>query len=369
MSLIDLLKEEVKNGLEGKNEGIPLPLKRLSARLGNLQKGRYDLLGAPMGTGKTSLVDFCYVLMPILNSIEGGSEKEIQVVYNTLELAPKRKIAKFMSTLIFHYYGLECDYKKILGIGEEKMSTAEQHAFNDCIPILEKILTKITFVSIRNPVNAVNFVKKYAESTGTWEEMEQISEANGKTQKKLIRVFKPTDNSITYLVVTDHINRFSELDGSKKNGIDFWSNGAVDIRNDYYFAIMDISQFNRSVSNIDRRKMTSDLSPELEDFKETGVTQENADSVFALFDPTYYGIKRGDYFNYSIEDFKKVFRMFFILKNRDGDVGNLALFFAGFCGYFDELPKSEEFNTNKKLKIDYTLEEWKKRKKKNTLLL
>ena len=72
MSYFDDVRNEVNKGREGGFQGIPIDLlPRLDDYLAGLQAGRVDLIGGDSGFGKTSLVDFIYLINPI-NSIANG---------------------------------------------------------------------------------------------------------------------------------------------------------------------------------------------------------------------------------------------------------------------------------------------------------
>ena len=90
----------------------------------------------------------------------------------------------------------------------------------------------------------------------------------------------------------------------------------------------------------------------LSDFKDTGATQEDANTVVALFNPFRYGIEthRGYPIMSSMKPLKKEYRSAHILKNRDGDDSlAIGLFFKGAIGQFEELPKAKEIQSNPQL--------------------
>ena len=60
----ELLKEEVRKGLEGKNNGVPMGFNRLNRYIG-IRKSMYYLIGGLTGSGKTSFIDDAFVLNPV----------------------------------------------------------------------------------------------------------------------------------------------------------------------------------------------------------------------------------------------------------------------------------------------------------------
>jgi replicative DNA helicase len=106
-----------------------------------------------------------------------------------------------------------------------------------------------------------------------------------------------------------------------------------------------VSQFNRDISNIMRIK-NGDVEPQLDDFKDSATTQEDADVVLALFDPMRY--KVDDPSGYKLEKLKdeygaKYFRSLRIIKNSYGeDDIRIGLGFLGQVGMFKELNRMKD---------------------------
>ena len=103
------------------------------------------------------------------------------------------------------------------------------------------------------------------------------------------------------------------------------------------------SQFNRSISNIQRLK-NGDVGPQLEDFAESSSTQNDSDVVLTLFDPMRYKVE--DPSGYELSKLKdqqtgaKYFRSLRVIKNSYGeDDLRIGLGFLGQIGMFKELPK------------------------------
>jgi replicative DNA helicase len=106
-----------------------------------------------------------------------------------------------------------------------------------------------------------------------------------------------------------------------------------------------VSQFNRDISNIMRIK-NDDVEPQLDDFKDSATTQEDADVVLALFDPMRYKVE--DPSGYKLEKLKdeygaKYFRSLRIIKNSYGeDDIRIGLGFLGQVGMFKELNRMKD---------------------------
>ena len=116
-------------------------------------------------------------------------------------------------------------------------------------------------------------------------------------------------------------------------------------RDFYGYSPVVVSQFNRDISNPIRIKQ-GDVEPNLEDFKESSQTQDDADVILALFDPMRY--KVADPSGYDLNKLKdefgaKYFRSVRLIKNSYGeDDIRIGLGFLGSVGMFRELPKRKD---------------------------
>ena len=116
-------------------------------------------------------------------------------------------------------------------------------------------------------------------------------------------------------------------------------------RDFYGYSPVVVSQFNRDISNPIRIK-NGDVEPQLEDFKESSQTQDDADVILALFDPMRY--KVADPSGYDLNKLKdefgaKYFRSVRLIKNSYGeDDIRIGLGFLGQVGMFKELPKRKD---------------------------
>ena len=116
MSFQDLSKA-VQDGLDGRNNGIPMGFDRLTRYVG-IRKGMYYLIGGNSGSGKTSFIDDAFVLNPVdwAMSKEGiASGIKVKVWYRSMERSRTYKMAKWVSRKIFLDQGIIIPVGKILG--------------------------------------------------------------------------------------------------------------------------------------------------------------------------------------------------------------------------------------------------------------
>lgn len=330
------LKKEVQFGLDGRNSGIPMGFDRLNRYIG-IRKSMYFLIGGNTGSGKTSFLDDAFVLNPYdwYTSKENDTKIKLRIIYRSMERNSTYKLAKWVSRKIFIDQGIIIPIGKLLGWKGFDRLTKDEHdlflSYTDYINGIEQVVTIID--GAENAVGVAKELKEYALKHGR---IEEVSEFN--------KVYVPNDENEMTIVVLDNFNllKITKAQPTKKNAIDKMSDEFRYARDFYGYVIAGVNQFNRDISNPIRIK-NGDVEPQLEDFKESGQTQDDADVVLALFDPIRY--KVADPSGYDLEKLKdeyggKYYRGLRLIKNSYGeDDIRIGLAFMGSTGMFKELPK------------------------------
>ena len=332
----ELLKDEIQAGLDGRNAGIPMGFNRLNRYIG-IRKRIYTLVGGLTGSGKTSFVDDAYVLNPFDWFISQDSPKvKLKIIYRSMERSRTYKFAKWISRKIFYDYGIIIPVGKMLG-WTDKMTKDEHDIFLTYKDYMEKMEEVITIIDgPENPVGIAKELKEYALQNGR---IEQLDTHN--------KIYIPNDENVITLVIIDHIGLLKTTKdlSTKKQVIDKMSDELRYARDFFGYSPVVVSQFNRDISNPIRIK-NGDVEPQLEDFKESSQTQDDADVILALFDPMRY--KVADPSGYDLNKLKdefgaKYFRSVRLIKNSYGeDDIRIGLGFLGQVGMFKELPKRKD---------------------------
>jgi len=336
MNHFEEVSKEVLDGMLGKNSGIPMGFHRLSNHI-SIRKATYYLIGGYTGSGKTSLLDDAFVLNPMDYLLDNPSVN-MEIIYFSMERRKNFKLAKWICRRIFLKTGRVIPLNRMMGWVEKKdrLTKDEHDLFLESKDYIDALMTKITIIDgPKNPTAVRNYVDDYAAKNGVLD-----------TSDKYNPKYYPNDPNKIVEVISDHIGltKLEKELTTKKAAIDKSSEDKQRMRDLYGFSPIDISQFNRDISNPTRKK-NGDVDPMLEDFKETGSTQENADIVLSLFDPYRYNVS--DPSKYNIEKLrdssgKKKYRNLKILKNSYGsDDIRIGLAFQPEIGYFSELPKLE----------------------------
>lgn len=334
MSIFDDLSKEVTFGLEGRNDGIPMGFNRLNKYVG-IRKSIYFLIGGLTGSGKTSFVDDAFVLNPYdwFISPKNNTKIKLKIIYRSMERNRTYKLAKWVGRKIFIDQGVIIPVAKLLG-WNDRLSKDEHDLFlmyKDYINNLSEVVTIID--GPENPIGIAKHLREHALSRGKIEDLDQYN-----------KVYIPNDENEITIVVEDTLNllKLTKEFNSKKAAIDKMSDENRYARDFYGYTIAAVSQFNRSIGNIQRLK-NGDVEPQLEDFKESGQSQDDSDVVMTLFDPVRY--KVADPSGYDLDKLidnegAKFFRSLRIIKNSYGsDDIRIGLGFLGEMGMFKELPK------------------------------
>jgi len=333
----DNLKKEVQNGMDGRNNGIPMGFNRLNRYIG-IRKSMYTLVGGLTGSGKTSFIDDAYVLNPFDWYISKANKTDVKlrIVYRSMERSGTYKLAKWISRKIFMDEGYIIPVSKMLG-WTEKMTKDEHDLFLMYEEYAEKMKEVITIIS--GPENPVGIAKELKEHALQHGKIEQVDQYN--------KIYIPNNENEITLVVLDHIGllKTTTAQPTKKQAIDKMSDELRYARDFYGYSPVVVSQFNRDISSPMRLK-NGDVEPQLEDFADSSSTQNDADVVLALFDPMRYKVE--DPSGYDLNKLRdefgaKYFRSLRLIKNSYGeDDVRIGLGFLGQIGMFRELPKQRD---------------------------
>jgi replicative DNA helicase len=333
------LKERIDEGLEGKFKGLSNGFDRLNNYIFGVQRKCKTLIGGNSGTGKTTLVD--YILS---NAMQDAEAKKINldVFYYSFEIDKVTKQCNMLSAIIYEKYGLIISPEKIKGLGENRLSADEQEIVYSEIPHMEEMFAKIKFsFKPENPTGMYFTLWNYAKSKGKFS-YEDYKDSEGNTKQKIIG-FTPYDPNWQCVVVLDHLSLMSlERGFSVKENIDKWSEYCVELSNQFGMSFFNISQFNDSLSSVERSKLKGvDVSPQQSDFKNTRNPYDDSDIVIGLMNPWKLDMK--ECLKYNLREFKSNFVMLKVIKNRlSKDNMAIGVLFNPKAGSFIELPPSNE---------------------------
>jgi replicative DNA helicase len=346
--VFDDFLDDVDRGREGRNYGLSTGIKKLDKAIGGVQGNTYYLIGGNTGTGKSAFVDHAFVLSPYANYLQSNinsryNETPIikpRIFYYSMEISARKKIAKWVCHLMYERHKMIIDIKEVYS-KQSILADEKYRLIKSCRDYIEGMMDYVhIFDSPINPFGIYKTVSSYMEKNGKITEQKRLIKGEELSFKKYI----PNDPYEIVLVIVDHIGllRPEKEFRTKKEIIDHDSENAISLRNFFGVSRVSISQFNRELADIDRRRFT-ELSPQLEDFKNTGNASEDAEVVMTIFNParynlvTYGGSGEGTGFNLTLLGGR--YRSASILKQRDGeDMLKLNLNFMGEAGHFRDYP-------------------------------
>jgi len=337
MSDFDDFLDDVDRGRLGYNRSLTTGMPKLDGAIGGVQRATYYLIGANTGMGKTAFVDAAFVLNPFNHFRKQNDDLPklgFRVFYYSFEISKKRKIAKWVCYLMLVKYGIIIDIKEVLS-RTSTLSAEKYNKIKECRNFIEDMME---FVHIYdrpcNPFGVYKNTETYMLANGKVQDMSKTV----KGVELKFQAYVPNDPNEIVINVVDHISLFRPETEyrTKKEIIDRDSENAISLRNIYGVSRVSVSQFNRDMADMDRRRFT-DLSPQLEDFKNTGNSQEDSEVTMTLFNPLRYNIQ--EYGGMNLNRLGGRYRSLSVLKSRDGaDMLKLNLNFLGEAGHFREFP-------------------------------
>jgi replicative DNA helicase len=335
---------KVNRGAQGYNKGLPMGFPKLEEYIAGIQKGRYDVIFAEPGCGKSSIVWYSYIMYPYDHCFKnkGKIKDTVKIRLYSLEVSAEEVVAKLVALKLFTDYGILVDSKYIFSKGNNRINGDIYKKINEMASYFDEMFKHVTIIDRpMTPSNIKDDVIKFARENGTVEEDE-----DGKIK------YTPNDPDQTILIITDTVGnlKVEPINGiaSVKTTIDLHSAHCRDIfRNQLGFSCVNVSHSNRAMDDINRGRY-GELFPKMSDIKETNMLAQDANLVMTLFDPTNHINPNNNldkFMDYDILKLKNRFRAVGILKNREGENNKrVGLIYLGECGYFEELPNSKSMN-------------------------
>lgn len=365
--------EAFKKGQSGKNLGLPTGIIPLDKAIDGIQRKAIYAVAAAPKVGKTTFVDYVFVLQPFLYILKHLSEnpnsmKRLNIIYYSFEIDRIKKEFKLACYFLFADFGINSfthngkrytispryllgklmdENNEVIPVSEEHSKALKQVYLTRIIPLFGEYNDKgirikkgmIDFISDRdNPTGLRNHLLHYAEQNGEFKkEKYQTKDEKGKTvPKERIVGYKPHNPELFTIIITDHVRKLKRERGfSLKENIDKWVEYQVELRNWCEFTFVDIIHLNRALANIDRIKFQKDqLYPTGEDIKDTGNLSEEADFVLTLFNPSDEKYNLEKHFGYELKNYPN-YRSVHLVESRDTDApqhlpmqmfGNINLF-------------------------------------------
>lgn len=327
----------VTKGRLGLSAGFDNRLVRINEMLYGTHRGRYYLVGADSGVGKTTLADFMFAIALWLDCRKKGVP--IRIVYLSFELSKREKIARWVSLFLKFLYDLEIPSDYIMGrIPNFYLSDDHLELVKIAKQYVNEFLKDCNVIEgAVHPTWILNHMIELYEHLGT------VHRAHSKDPKKkgIITGYTPKNPQQVVLLMCDHLAlTHPEQGGSLKTTIDKLSNYAVVLRNMFDTIVVFLQQFSTDLVSTYRasKKGDSYIVPQRLDFGDSKYTYRDADVVLGLVSPIMFDEKA--YKGYDITRLYNYFLACHVMKNRYGPANRMIpLFMNPIAGVFQELPK------------------------------
>jgi hypothetical protein len=291
---------QVQNGRKGLNAGLENGLQGINRYLYGTQRGRYYLIGADSGVGKTTVADFMYVLSTWMTAKKQG--KKIKIFYCSFELAKIDKVARWVSFYVFLKTGKCIPSEYILGrIDGLYVTEAEIPIIMEGYRMVNEMMKDVIMVDAAvHPTKVFeDIIHHHYEKEGTVVRA-AIPEAEARKGKKgHIIKYLPHDPTAYTLLVIDHLGLLQpEMGLSLKNTMDKMSRYCIILRNLFQTTCIVVQQFSTDLLQHKRERMDrltgkqkeATIMPTRLDFGDSKATYRDADVVIGLVKPIVFDL-------------------------------------------------------------------------------
>ena len=317
---------EFAKGQEGGNKGLPMGpgLEAISNAINGVQQGRLFVIASGAKVGKSTFVNYAFIIQPYLYAIKHNVE--VEFIYYSLEMNRVSQEFDFVSYFLFHDHeiseetlppGIRKDGGNVVSLSSNYLRGRVQDDNGDLIkvsPRIEALMFDVYEKRIKplfgeySPHGTqlkqgmITFIKNADNPTGIFKGLLDHARLNGtiieegKEGYKRMVGFKPKNPNKYTIVVTDHMRKLiPERTYGMKQTVDKMSEYHCILRDLLNYTFVDIIHLNRGVSDVYRMKAFGDmLFPSSDDVKDTGNLAEDCDYLFTLFNPNdeRYNLKK-----------------------------------------------------------------------------
>lgn len=332
---------EFQQGKLGNNYGLTTGISALDKGINRIQKKTsYGVAAAPK-VGKTTWVDYSFVLSPYLEAEKNGTLDDVEWIYWSFEIDRVNKEFKFAAFFMaYDYkiysfkhkdvtYQMNQDYlqgkqlhklpngdSEMIPIQPEHETLLREIYLNRIIPLFGEFdqygkklsQGKITFIEERdNPTGMWKLLLHKAKANGRMveEEFVTLNDQGQNVKRKRIVGYIPNNPKKFTICVTDHLRKLKRERGFQmKDNIDKWLEYSTEIRNLCAFTFVHIVHSNRNLANVDRLKYAGEfIFPTGDDTKDSGNFAEECTILMTLFNPNDEKYNLSKHFDVELKDF------------------------------------------------------------------
>lgn len=335
----------------GLNVGMDNGLGGINKYVHGIHPGRYYLIGADSGVGKTTFADFAFVLNAVETAKKTG--RKLHIFYYSFEISKVEKMAKWVAAYVFRKNNIRLSSEYIMGrIASMQVSVEHDKMIMEAWNYVEEeIMPYIIF--IEDPVHPTyifqTLIDNHFDKIGyvTRDAVTEQQKQDGKKGRIIGYRKRPGHEEDMTLILVDHVALTASEKGlNTKETIDRLSSYMVQMRNLFGAVVVMIQQFNSDLQTFNRNmqlksKGASIILPQKLDFGDSKYTYRDADVVIGLVSPYQFSLE--DFFGVDISFFKNYYIAAVLMKNRYGPANKMISYlmdpYAGSFEYIAEATK------------------------------
>lgn len=270
----DIFIQQIVRGRQGLNEGLDNGLININKYIHGTHRGRYILIGADSGVGKTTIADFMYIFSLWIACKKLGIK--LYIKYFSFEISAAEKKARWVCQWIKRMYNLDFSSDYIMGrIPGKRLTDAHFKMVLRAYGVVEEMMQDIEIIDhMLHPTGMLNtLVENHYEKIGR-----VIRDIPKEGKKKgMIRAYKANDPRALTVAVVDHMALINVEAGAinTKAIMDRWSMYSVQLRNIFGTTLINIQQFSTNMMGAYReqhKKSEASISPQRLDFGDSSYT-------------------------------------------------------------------------------------------------
>lgn len=352
-NIVDVVKQNRQNALKGIKECISWTknLPKLARRIPGILRNCVYTVTAASGIGKTQFTKFAFVVVPLLQALEG--KEKIQIHYYALEESIEEFKCSILSHMLYLQHGIEVAPIDLIGkytlpLSQEvidKVGTMKElmAQIDQYVTVIDHLFTPVEIekdLFKKSLKDGTHFYEKNGKLI-TYDELQELDDYEKSTW--VHHSFKQNDNT-HHIVVVDHISLLEECAHpntgefmSLHKTMKYWSFdvGRKLLSKKMNYTVVNVQQQTAAGEDAQHKKLQM-LEPSLANLADNKLCGRDSLIVLGVFNPHRYGIK--SYGSHNIEELKDNFRGVIILKNRKGiSSGKIGTLFNGAVNDFKEL--------------------------------
>ena len=388
-------REKFKKGLEGLNFGLPTGLDNIDIAIGGVQKGAIYTVAAAPKVGKSTFVNYSFLLSPYLHYLEelkkgNPTNLEIEWIYFSFEMSRLKMEFKFIPFFMdkdykirtFNWkeevYDISPNYieGKMRDNDKQPIIPSEEHQRiileiyeKRIIPLFGEYNEKglqikkgiVNFIEKReNPTGLRNFIGNYSSNNGTWIKSKYWAtvgkDSNGqpiKEQREKREGWIPNNPNKYTIIITDHMRKIPKERGfDERQTINKMVEYQVELRNWCDFTFVDIIHLNRNMNDTNRLKYNNEfIYPLGDDIKGSGNLSEESDYIFTMMNPNDERYNLSKHFGLQIkttsnDEIYPGYTSIHLVESRDTECPNhFRSILKGAIGSFEELVENTGYGS------------------------